>query len=188
MKNTIILITISTILLTLFVIPVWPQPNGSRLSILERLLRLENKVRVLEEKHVGLHGWVSPTVVLPVKKPVRVQHVTLPHKGTYLIISNFRIRVDGDNPGYFVKSNLSWANQSSECRMIVEGIACTKATNPKIINHGGSVAWVINVTDDNTTISAYYTRELGELGNGAQKVSWFNGANGVSRLIAVRIN
>ena len=44
MKNTIIVTMIIAILLTLFVIPVWPQPNGSKLSILERLLKIETEL------------------------------------------------------------------------------------------------------------------------------------------------
>ena len=49
-KNTIIVATIIAILLTLLVIPVWPQPNGQKHSILERLLMLERHVQELERR------------------------------------------------------------------------------------------------------------------------------------------
>ena len=60
MKNTIIVITIITILLTLFVIPVWPQPNGNKLSILERLLKIETELVPPVGSIVSYYGNTAP--------------------------------------------------------------------------------------------------------------------------------
>ena len=60
--------------------------------------------------------------------------VGVPHKSTYLVLSSYRIRHNG-NAGSFVAARLTYPGGSSKTRMIVENFNPTSGFN----NYGGSV-------------------------------------------------
>ena len=134
------------------------------------------------EAGIGLSGWVSGTTNLPHNTWVNTQYVTLSSKGTYLIISNFRIRGDGGVSAY-VKARLRWtdsANRETEHRMVCERIQPTL----DFFNYGGCVSWIISIDQDNVTVYADYLRYGGSADD---EFRWYNDGNGVPRLIAIRL-
>jgi hypothetical protein len=130
---------------------------------------------------VYLAGWIAGGGTnLPNGTWVNTQFVTLPTKGVYLVISNFRIY--GTNVPAFVSSRLRWtdsASRETEHRMIVE-----RAQSLDFMNYGGSVSWVINVDQDGKTVYADYFRYGGTAAN---EYYWQSDGNGVPRLVAVRL-
>lgn len=125
----------------------------------------------------GAEGTTIATTGL-VTSWTKTQDISLPSAGTYLVISNFRIRQDG-NAQAWVKAHLSWTDSTghtTEDRMITERIAVTNTFH----NYGGSVSWIIT-TDGPTTVGAWY------LASQTGPYSWYNDVNGVPRPLAVRL-
>jgi hypothetical protein len=128
----------------------------------------------------GGEGWTVGTTTIPVNSWVKVQTIDLPSAGTYLVMSNFRIRINGPTHA-FVKAEVRWNDgvaHDTEDRMVCEGIQPVSSYN--FANFGGSVSWIITTTTA-TTAEVWYTAGYNS------NYQWFNDGNGVPRPVAVRI-
>jgi hypothetical protein len=107
----------------------------------------------------------------------KTQSIDVPSAGTYLVMSNFRIRRQNSGQS-FVKAELRWNDgnaQSTEDRMVCENVGYQPGFN----NYGGTVSWVVTV-DAATTIEGWYYSQ-------ASNDAWYNDGNGVPRIVATRL-
>ncbi len=107
----------------------------------------------------------------------KTQSIDVPSAGTYLVMSNFRIRRQNTGQS-FVKAELRWNDgnaQSTEDRMVCENVGYQSGFN----NYGGTVSWVITVAAATTIEGWYYSQ--------ASNDTWYNDGNGVPRIVATRL-
>ncbi len=107
----------------------------------------------------------------------KTQSIDVPSAGTYLVMSNFRIRRQNTGQS-FVKAELRWTDgnaQSTEDRMVCENVGYQSGFN----NYGGTVSWVITVAAATTIEGWYYSQ--------ASNDTWYNDGNGVPRIVATRL-
>jgi len=141
---------------------------------LGRMWHKEETVAVDHYRNSDGATGVAKTHLLP-KSLATVQSIKVPSAGVYLVISNYRIRVNSDpKTQSFVSAGVSIGGKKSEQRMICENIF----TPYKFMNIGGQVSWIVTTTKA-TTVNIQYRSSTG-------KEFWFNDSNGVPAATAIR--
>merc|ERR1712087_260980 len=103
-----------------------------------------------------------------------MQTIDVPSAGTYLVISNYRIKVTDHQTQSFVSAQVIYEGKTTKQRMITENIF----TAGKFNNLGGQISWLVT-TSKATTIEIQYRSTSG-------KDIWFNDINGVPAATVIR--
>jgi hypothetical protein len=119
------------------------------------------------------YGTHNPTISsFPNNQWTSAQTITAPSTGKFLVLVNYRIRINGDSDR-FLKMRLN-----GEERMVVESLEASTPSN--FINYGGSQAFEVTATSGQTFSADYYPA-------GTTAFGWHDDSNGRPRIMMVSL-